>query len=128
MEQPKGFGMLGQEKKIKKLVKSLYGLKQVPMQWHEKFDMVVQSFRFKVNDVDKCIYSKLDNDFDVIICFVQSFGFKGNDVDKCIYSKLDNDVDVIICLYVDDKLIFGISLALVEETKRFLSTSFDMKD
>ena len=30
MEQPKGFIVPGQEKKVFKLVKSLYGLKQVP--------------------------------------------------------------------------------------------------
>ena len=30
MEQPKGFVALGKEKKVCKLVKSLYGLKQTP--------------------------------------------------------------------------------------------------
>ena len=30
MEQPKGFIVLGQEKKVCRLVKSLYGLKQAP--------------------------------------------------------------------------------------------------
>ena len=32
MEQPKGFFALGQEKKVYKLVKSFYGLKQAPKQ------------------------------------------------------------------------------------------------
>jgi len=32
MEQPKGFVMPGQEKKVCKLQKSLYGLKQAPKQ------------------------------------------------------------------------------------------------
>ena len=41
MEQLKGFVMFGNEKKFCKLVKSLYGLKQVPKQWHEKFDSVI---------------------------------------------------------------------------------------
>ena len=99
MEQPEGFITPGQEKKVCKLVKSLYGLKQAPMQWHEKFDKVALSFGFIVNDADKCIYSKSDNN-----------GY------------------VIICLYVDDMLIFGSNISCVNETKKFLSSKFDMKD
>ena len=50
------------------------------------------------------------------------------EVDKCVYTKIvDNDY-VIICLYVDDMLIFGTCLNIVERTKLFLSTNFDMKD
>ena len=33
-----------------------------------------------------------------------------------------------MCLYVDDILIFGTSLDVVNEVKSFLSQSFDMKD
>ena len=35
---------------------------------------------------------------------------------------------VVICLYVDDMLIFGTSLEVVCETKKFLGPKFDMKD
>ncbi|KAL6334057.1 hypothetical protein AAG906_001813 [Vitis piasezkii] len=35
---------------------------------------------------------------------------------------------VVICLYVDDMLIFGTSLEIVYETKKFLGSKFDMKD
>lgn len=35
---------------------------------------------------------------------------------------------MIICLYVDDMLIFGTNLVVVEEAKCFLSSAFDMKD
>ena len=58
MEQPKGFGAPGQEKKVCKLIKSLYGLKQTPKQWHEKFDKVMLSNDFKINECDKCVYIK----------------------------------------------------------------------
>ena len=46
---------------------------------------------------------------------------------KCIYSKYEDNTCVVICLYVDDMLIFGTSLEVVCETKKFLSSKFDMK-
>jgi hypothetical protein len=33
-----------------------------------------------------------------------------------------------LCLYVDDILIFGISLDVINKVKTFLCQSFDMKD
>ena len=35
---------------------------------------------------------------------------------------------MIMCLYVDDILIFGTNLNVIEEVKSFLSQSFEMKD
>jgi len=35
---------------------------------------------------------------------------------------------VIICLYVDDMLIFGTNVSVVNEAKRLLSHVFEMKD
>ncbi|GJW38165.1 zinc finger, CCHC-type containing protein [Tanacetum coccineum] len=60
MKQPKGFVMLGHETKLCRLKKSLYGLKQAPKQWHQKFDDVVLSNSFSLNQADKCVYSKID--------------------------------------------------------------------
>ena len=40
---------------------------------------------------------------------------------------IDNDY-VIICLYVDDMLIIGTNLNIVESTKLSLSTTYDMKN
>ena len=57
-----------------------------------------------------------------------SNGFSVNDVDKCIYSKFEDNTYVVICLYVDDMLIFGTSLKVICETKKFLGFKFDMKN
>ena len=35
---------------------------------------------------------------------------------------------MIICLYVDDMLIFGPNVNVINETKIFLSSKFEMKD
>ena len=97
--QPEGFVVPGQEHKVCKLVKSLYGFKQAPKQFHQKFDDIV-----------------LKN------------GFFINNADKSVYAKLNSDKGVIICLYVDDMLIFDTDIEQVENTKRFLSQNFNMKD
>ncbi len=99
MDQPVGYVVEGQEENVCKLLKSLYGLKQAPKQWHEKFDRTLTSVGFIVNEADKCVYYR----------FVGGEG-------------------VILCLYVDDILIFGTNLDMIEEVKSFLSHSFEMKD
>lgn len=35
---------------------------------------------------------------------------------------------IIICLHVDDILIFGPNVNVINETKNFLSSKFEMKD
>ncbi|GKA88639.1 zinc finger, CCHC-type containing protein [Tanacetum coccineum] len=60
MSQPRGFIMPGNENKVCKLIKSLYGLKQAPKQRHQKFDEVVLSNGYLLNQADKCVYSKFD--------------------------------------------------------------------
>ncbi|GJW37041.1 zinc finger, CCHC-type containing protein, partial [Tanacetum coccineum] len=67
--------------------------------WHQKFDEVVLSGGFLLNQSDKCVYSKFDD-----------FG-----------------KSVIICLYVDDMLIFCTDQNQVDTAKKFLSSRFSMK-
>nr|GEU45881.1 zinc finger, CCHC-type [Tanacetum cinerariifolium] len=69
-------------------------------QWHQKFDEVVLSNGYLLNQADKCVYSKFDA----------------------------SDKGVIICLYVNDMLIFGTDQVQVDPTKEFLSSRFSMKD
>ncbi|GKD04006.1 retrovirus-related pol polyprotein from transposon TNT 1-94 [Tanacetum coccineum] len=99
MKQPEGFVLLGHENKVCKLKKSLYGLKQAPKQWHDKFDKSI-----------------LSNDFTY------------NLSDRCIYSKFTKDYDVILCLYVYDILIVRTNMEAINETNKFLSSCFQMKD
>ena len=99
MEQPDGFVVKGEERKVCKLLKSLYGLKQAPKQWHEKFDRTLTSAGFVINEAD-----------------------------RCVYYRHGGSEDVILCLYVDDILIFGTSINVINEVKSFLSKCFDMKD
>nr|GEV05668.1 zinc finger, CCHC-type [Tanacetum cinerariifolium] len=73
---------------------------EAPKQWHQKFDEVVLSCRFVLNQFDKCVYCKFDK--------------SGN--------------GVIICLYVDDMLMFGTDQDQVDKTKEFLSSNFSMKN
>ncbi|GJV47538.1 zinc finger, CCHC-type containing protein [Tanacetum coccineum] len=100
MNQPQGFIMPGNENKVCKLIKSLYGLKQAPKQWHQKFNRVVLTNGYLLNQADKCVYNKFD----------------------------ETGKWVIICLYVDDILIFGTDQVQVDLTKEFLSSGFSMKD
>ena len=55
-------------------------------------------------------------------------GYKSNECDKCIYSKSWNDLHVIISLYVDDMLIFGSNMHVINETKNMPKSHFNMKD
>lgn len=57
-----------------------------------------------------------------------SNGYIVNESDCCIYSKVENSGCVIVCLYVDDTFIFGNNMYVVNSTKSFLSSVFDMKD
>ena len=57
-----------------------------------------------------------------------SNGFSINNVDKCIYNKVENNSCIIICLYVNDMCIFGTNLQVVINIKCFLRSKFDIKD
>jgi hypothetical protein len=45
-----------------------------------------------------------------------------------VYYRYGGGKGVILCLYVDDILIFGSILKVIEEVKKFLSNNFEMKD
>ncbi|GKC88193.1 zinc finger, CCHC-type containing protein, partial [Tanacetum coccineum] len=55
MNQRWGFTMPDNEANVCKLIKSLYRLKQARKQWHQKFDEVVLSSGYLLNQADKCV-------------------------------------------------------------------------
>ena len=57
MDQLEEYVAEGNEHKVRKLAKSLYDLKQAPKQWHEKFDKVLVSNGYLINEVDKYLNS-----------------------------------------------------------------------
>ena len=86
MEQPKGFFALRQENNVCKLVKSLHGLKKAPKQWHEKFDNVMMSLDFKINECDKCVYVKdIEHEYGIVCLYLNDMLIVGSD-DKMITS------------------------------------------
>ncbi|KAL6331379.1 hypothetical protein AAG906_011316 [Vitis piasezkii] len=99
MMQPENFESTDSKQLVCRLKRSIYGLKQASRQWYRKFDQVITSF-----------------------------GFKENTVDQCIYLKFSGSKFIILVLYVDDILLASSDVGLLHETKRFLSSKFDMKD
>ncbi|RVW13581.1 Retrovirus-related Pol polyprotein from transposon TNT 1-94 [Vitis vinifera] len=99
MVQPENFESNESKQLVCRLKRSIYGLKQASRQWYRKFDQMITSF-----------------------------GFKENTVDQCIYLKFSGSKFIILVLYVDDILLASSDVGLLHETKRFLSSKFDMKD
>ena len=99
MDQPTGFELAGEEHKVCKLRRSIYGLKQASRQWNLKFNQVV-----------------LQNGFEVV------------EEDHCVYVKRSKKSFLILSLYVDDIMLAGNDKSLIESTKEWLSSTFDMKD
>ena len=59
---------------------------------------------------------------------IRNFGFKENVEDNCVYTKFKNGKFIFLVLYVDDILLASSNVSLLLETKKFLSSKFDIKD
>nr|AAM74249.1 Putative retroelement [Oryza sativa Japonica Group] len=99
MTQPKGFVDPQSAKKICKLQKSIYGLKQASRSWNIRFDEVIKAL-----------------------------GFVKNEEEPCVYKKINGSALMFLILYVDDILLIGNDIPMLESVKTSLKNSFSMKD
>ena len=99
MQQPLGLINVESSSLICKLHKYLYGLTQAPRVWYDKIDTYFLNHGFK-----HCIY------------------------DPNLYVKHVDDNIIIIVLYVDDLIITGSQLLLIQNMKSELQKQFEMTD
>ncbi|CAM8985469.1 unnamed protein product [Rhodiola kirilowii] len=85
--------------KVCKLTKSLYGLKQVPRQWFSKFTEALLEF-----------------------------GFQQSLNDYSLFTLQDGSHFTILLVFVDDVLLTGTSLSLIDKIKSFIHDKFRIKD
>lgn len=100
MEQPEGYEDKEHPEKVCLLKRSLYGLKQSPRQWNQRFDQFMLKNQYSRSEFDSCVY----------------------------YKELREGEFVYLLLYVDDILIASKNKRYVDELKSLLSSEFEMKD
>ncbi|GJV85818.1 ribonuclease H-like domain-containing protein [Tanacetum coccineum] len=99
MAQPEGFKNAKYPKRVCKLQKAIYGLKQASHSWN------------------LCFHDK-----------VTQFGFSRSKDESCIYVKVSGSVVVFLVLYVDDILLIGNDIPTLQSIKYWLGKCFAMKD
>src|SRR4051812_24327775 len=68
---------------------------------------------------------KLESTFDKVI---KTFGFIQTYGEACIYKKVSGSSVAFLILYVDDILLIGNDVDLLNSVKEYLNNSFSMKD
>ena len=106
MEQLEGFIAQGDEDKVCKLVRSLYGLKQAGRVWNRTFTHTIKR---------KLAFDTIHSDAGVYVL-------------RCHHKRGDSETDVILILYVDDLLLLGEDLSKINDTKCQLGKLYQMKD
>uniref|UniRef100_A0A2N9GSY4 CCHC-type domain-containing protein n=1 Tax=Fagus sylvatica TaxID=28930 RepID=A0A2N9GSY4_FAGSY len=69
MDQPDGFQIKGQEGKVCRLKKSLYGLKQSSRQWYLKFHQAILDIGYEMSPLDHCVYVWRDKEKLALLLF-----------------------------------------------------------
>ena len=99
MMQPEGFVDPKNADKVCKLQRSIYGLVQASRSWNIRFDEVIKAYGF-----------------------IQTFG------ESCIYKKVSESSVAFLILYLDDILLMGNDIELLDSIKSYLNKCFSMKD
>ena len=99
MRQPEGYIDLESPRKVCRLKKGLYGLKQGGRIWNVKIDE-----------------------------YLKSQGYNPSDADPCLYVKFKGEKIVILALYVDDTVIASNCETMLKSAKKMLNEKFDMTD
>ncbi|GKA39418.1 retrotransposon protein, putative, ty1-copia subclass [Tanacetum coccineum] len=99
MVQPKGFVDPNHPRKVCKLQRSIYGLKQASRSWNKRFDEEIKRF-----------------------------GFSQNLDEPCVYQKASGSNVTFLILYVDDIIIMGNHIPSLQSVKDYLGKCFAMKD
>ncbi|KAL0437720.1 UNVERIFIED_CONTAM: Retrovirus-related Pol polyprotein from transposon TNT 1-94, partial [Sesamum radiatum] len=88
MDQPEGFTTVGEEQKICRLQRSIYGLKQASRSWNTCFDEVIRGYDFIKNDYDPCVYKKISgSSIAYLVLYVDDILLIGNDIKMLGTSK-----------------------------------------
>ncbi|RVW81044.1 Retrovirus-related Pol polyprotein from transposon TNT 1-94 [Vitis vinifera] len=100
MEIPPGFEESMAKNQVCKLQKSLYGLKQSPRTWFDRFTKAVLKLGYKQGQADHTLFVK-----------------------KSHAGKL-----AILIVYVDDIILSGNDMGELQNLKKYLSEEFEVKD
>ncbi|GJR16306.1 retrotransposon protein, putative, ty1-copia subclass, partial [Tanacetum coccineum] len=99
MVQPEGFIDPKHPRKVCKLQRSIYSLKQASRSWNKRFDEEIKRF-----------------------------GFAQNLDEPCVYQKASGSNVTFLILYVDDIIIMGNHIPSLQSVKSYLGKCFAMKD
>ena len=95
MMQPEGFVDPKNANKVCKLQRSIYGLVQASRSWNIRFDELIKAFGF-----------------------MQTYG------EACVYKKVSGSSVAFLILYVDDILLMGNDIELLDNIKAYLNKCF----
>ena len=99
MTQPEGFTILEAARKVCRLHGFIYGLKQAS-----------RSLNLRFNEA------------------IKEFDFIRNEEEPCVYKKTSGSAVAFLVLYVDDILLLGNDIHLLQSVKTWLGSCFPMKD